>query len=245
MNTSHSFLCRAPRLILGAVTLLMAFGLQSCGIFEYEPAEEETKATAMHFDQDTIHVMIDCDFTINPIFTPVDIGHRSMFWQIENPDIVTETDPGLFTAKEEGWTTVYGTAIVDHLTDSCTVDVLPRWDDYEGNFPYEMLVNAKVLIHGQPLEDPWQYMLVAFVGDQQRAVGWAVDNVHVGTYFHIRIGSDIPHSDDPDLPDYLVEHVTFKLLGLNSHDLYEFPQEIIFDSESHGTLSNLYELSIP
>ena len=127
------------------------------------------------------------------------------------------------------------TSAVNLLTDTCWVQVLPNPEMDWGDFPYEMLLYASVTLHGTPLtiENQNDVIIAAYVGDDLRGVG-QIRQAHGIDYFVMRIGAYRPSGD------YIRLRCYYRGKALAEW----FPQVRPFDGEAHGTLSNLFPLTL-
>ena len=220
-------------LALAATTLQ----LTSCGIMELEE-QEQIVATEMMLGRDSVFIMVGDDFTLTPTFKPDSVTISDIFWNSSNSSVLSVSD-GHLVGQSEGTVWVFATSVARSLKDSVVVVVMPRWEDAARLYPNEMIVYANVTIGGQPF-DPDKQMLAAFVDDEMRGIG-TLQKWKDKTYVRFRIGSDIAYYD----PDGIAEEVTFRVYHRQQLRYQEFPQTIEYDGETHGTLSNLINISLP
>lgn len=219
-----------------ALALVSALTLTSCGLVDMED-QEELPLTEMHLQRDTLYLMVGDQFTLQPVLTPDSVTIDDVFWS-SSADSVLSISNNVFTGVSEGWSLVRALSVSRQLEDSCHVCVMRRWENTEREYPYEMMVYANVSVHGQPF-NPETMVLGAFVDDEMRGAGQLME-WKGKQYVRFRIGSDIKFVD----PEGIEETVTFRVYYKQQLRYEEFPQELNFDGEAHGTLSSLFSLSL-
>lgn len=221
----------------GTVTLLILTAMlnASCGLLDIDSNDSLPKA--MQLDRHTAYLMVGDQLELHPAFTPDDESNIGVLWT-SSDDNVLSVGENMFNALSPGTSMVRAFSTDGLMEDSCLVYVMRRWEMTDAEYPYEMLVYAKVTVHGQPF-DPATMMLGAFVDDEMRGAGELME-WQGQTYVRFRIGSDMRYYD----PEGISETVTFRVY--NRHELLyeEFPQTLEYDGEAHGTLTNLYQLSL-
>lgn len=224
------------RVVRTAVMILAPMLLTvSCGLMDME--QEETVATEMSLDRDTVYIMVGDQFTLTPRFSPATDALAYVYWSSSADSVVSISD-NVFTGLSEGWSMVRATSVSGLLQDSCWVGVMPRWEPTVRQYPYEMLVYAEVTVHGLPF-NPETMILGAFVDDEMRGSGELM-TWKGRQYVRIRVGSDISYVD----PNGVNETVSFRVYLKQQLRFEEFPQTLDFDGEAHGTLTNLYKISL-
>ncbi len=215
--------------------LLTTLSLTSCGLMEMDT--EELVAVGMSLGRDSLYIMVGDQLELTPVFTPDTVTQSGILWTTSDDDILAVSD-GVFTALRPGWAQVRAENISYMLEDSCMVCVMPRWETTGREYPYEMLVYADVTVGGQPF-NPETMMLAAFVDDELRGTGqlmeWKGKN-----YVRFRVGSEMRGTDSGGNN----EEVSFRVYYRRELRYAVFPQSLEYDGEAHGTLSNLYKLSI-
>lgn len=219
-----------------ALALVSALTLTSCGLVDMED-QEELPLTEMHLQRDTLYLMVGDQFTLQPVLTPDSVTIDDVFWS-SSADSVLSISNNVFTGVSEGWSLVRALSVSRQLEDSCHVCVMRRWENTEREYPYEMMVYANVSVHGQPF-NPETMVLGAFVDDEMRGAGQLME-WKGKQYVRFRIGSDIKFIDSEGIE----ETVTFRVYYKQQLRYEEFPQELNFDGEAHGTLSSLFSLSL-
>ena len=219
-----------------ALALVSALTLTSCGLVDMED-QEELPLTEMHLQRDTLYLMVGDQFTLQPVLTPDSVTIDDVFWS-SSADSVLSISNNVFTGVSEGWSLVRALSVSRQLEDSCHVCVMRRWENTEREYPYEMMVYANVSVHGQPF-NPETMVLGAFVDDEMRGAGQLME-WKGKQYVRFRIGSDIKFVDSEGIE----ETVTFRVYYKQQLRYEEFPRELNFDGEAHGTLSSLFSLSL-
>lgn len=222
------------------VVAMMTMGLVSCGL-AFEMDEESLGATSMRLDRESIDVLEGDTIVLKAIFTPDSVSNKSVYWTTENRDVVSHIGGDSLLAVGEGQTVVAAISVSDRLMAMCTVNVLPVWQNFYTNYsyPYEMVVYADISVGGKPLRD--DDIVAAFVGNTLRGVGKTqVINNHRFTV--IRVGSDVIGKADDDMP-WAEQEVEFRIYRRSELHLYTCKETIIYDGESHGSLSQLFELT--
>ena len=198
--------------------------------------DDTLTAYDMSLDHDSVYMMLDDTIRLSPVFNPDSVSNQEMFWWSDADSIILASGNDLI-AIAEGYTYVRGMSVQHRLEDSCYVYVMPRWEVSPYDFPFEIVVYADVKIGGEtPSED---ILIGAFKGKEFRGIGkwkeWKGKK-----YMEIRAYS---HYDD--IHDGKSERINFLYYDRKNLRVQRFRQSISFDSETHGTLSNLFELSIP
>ena len=246
------------RILLLAVAVVQ---LTSCGLLDFDVDEfgAET-ATEMRIGQDTIYVMVGDTFSLNPVFTPDTVNITDLYILPVEQDVVAVRGSDKLEAVGEGGTKLYIVSVSARIQDSCMVYVGARWDIANKVWPYETIFYAHVTVDGQP---PTEDMEVsAFVGNECRGIG-QLKSAHGISYWQFRVGStfvfgnsninwdDIDDMDededideDEDEEGYIYrERITFRCYDRVKRILYICPIRTDFDGETHGTLSELFEIN--
>ena len=240
---------------VGSLFLLCSL-ITSCEFFDIDEIGVET-AAKITLSQDTIYVMQGDTFSINPVFMPDTINITDLFLLPERGDVVEVCGVDKMAAVGEGGTKVYITSVSARILDSCMVYVSPRWEVEQRVWPYETVFYANVTLDGKPLTEDME--VAAFIGSKCRAVG-QLKMAHGISYLQLRVGSDWYLIDDSDINwddgeegEYDAEGLTgdnqrrpvirFRCYDHAHRWLYTTSQYEIFDGETHGTLSDLYEIA--
>ncbi len=233
----------------------VAAQLTSCGLLDFDVDEYGVvTATEMHLEQDTFYVMRGDIFSLNPVFTPDTINITDLFLLPANSEVVAVRGGDMLEAVGEGGTQVYITSVSARIQDTCMVYVSAPWLTEERVWPYETVFYANVTVDGKPLTEDME--VAAFVGNECRALGHSMTSLGI-TYFRFRVGSDILYDDDwedgySEEGEYDAEgldggayrpQINFRCYDRAHRMLYTTSTHAFFDGESHGTLSDLFEIN--
>ena len=198
--------------------------------------DDTLTAYDMSLDYDSVYMMLDDTITLSPVFNPDSVTNKEMFWW-SDADSIVYADGNDLIAAAEGITYVRGMSVQHRLEDSCYVYVMPRWEVSPYDYPFEIVVYADVKIGGEtPSED---ILIGAFKGKEFRGIGkWK--EFAGKKYLEIRA-----YSCYDEVHDGKSEKINFLYYDKKNLRVQRFKQSISFDSETHGTISNLFELSIP
>ena len=157
---------------------------------------------------------------------------NALYWESKNRDVCTVTS-GMVKGVGEGTTQVMVMVLADLQRDSLKVNVLPRWEVSAYDYPYETVVYANVLIDEQPMGE--HDIVGAFVGDELRGAGKLRD-LNGRQYVELRIYGTLNDEENAT--------IKFRCYRQGQGFVQDFPQTLIADYETHGTLSDLFKLSI-
>lgn len=218
------------------ITLL----LSSCGMEFGTIDDDKLIAGEIKMDRTMAYIFVGDTLVLHPTITPEDVNNNEIYWVTSDAEVLSFSD-NKFVGESEGNVTVVGMSVRHLISDTCTVTVMKPWEMDPMVFPSDMVVYANVTFHGKPLEEGM--LVAAFCENELRGVG--IQRMFHGiSYTELRVRSEFLSSSDPETP-WLSETISFRLYDPKNLMLYEFPQTIDFDIETHGTLSNLYQLSIP
>lgn len=219
----------------GWAFLFFSLALTSCGLIDIELDELSEVAGEMHLGRDTVYVMEGDSFVFTPVFDPDTIANQQVYYY-SSADSVAKMAGDTVVAQSEGWAMIQAVSVSSRLLDSCRVCVLPMWGEVSPYlYPNETIVYAQVTIRGAaPTSD---IRLGAFIGNELRGVGIPLDvRDHHLTAF--RIWSDI----DPLTEEDIVQAVQFRFYDRRRAIIGTFPQSILFDGDTHGTLNEPFLL---
>jgi hypothetical protein len=147
-----------------------------------------------------------------------------------NENVIT-VENGVISAVGEGTAVITAISVSRQYQASCTVNVHQQWSFNPYNYAYDMVFYADISVHGEKFSDD---MYVAAVCDDEIR-GIAQLKEYNGTpYILIRVYSNFTQGDE----------IKFKVYKRNSAQVEMFPNVVVFDGESHGSLSHLYPLTI-
>ena len=231
--------------------LLLCSLMTSCEFFDIDE-EGMGIATEMTLDHDTIYVMQGDTFSIKPTFTPDDLEVADLFFLPVHDDVVAVRGDYLEAVGTGATQICYG-SISASIIDTCMVYVMAPWTQRWRTWPYETVFYAHVTVGGQPLTEDME--LAAFVGDECRATGVQKSAYDI-SFWQLRVGTDKLYNeddwgDDGEDDEYDAEnvgnnylpHINFRCYDHRHHRLYTTSVNCTFDGETHGTLSNLFEIA--
>jgi hypothetical protein len=224
------------KIIHKALLALLPLLSASCDLMEMDD-QVDIIPTEMSLGRDTLYIMVGDQIELQPTFSPDSVTVNDVLWT-SSADSVLSINNNVFTGISEGWTTVQAISVSHNLIDSCHVNVMKRWESAAREYPYEMMVYAAVTVHGQPF-NPETMMLGAFVDDEMRGASELME-WKGRQYVRFRVGSELPFYN----PDGIEETVTFRVYHRQELRYEAFPQTILYDGEAHGSLSNLFALTL-
>lgn len=221
-----------------ATTLLVITLLcSSCGEF-FELTDVDSGATFDLFS-DTIVVMVGDRVKVDVKITPgLEDSIAKIYWYSDAEDMATFINDTLY-AMNSGTVMIEATMLDANYTDTCWVMVLPNWlaaDTVKYNYGYDMIIYANITIGEDSIPfDPSTYVVGAFCDGELR--GMAVPRKeHDVSYSLIRVFGP---------KDWTVEEkITFSCYRRDTHTVEEFPDSIVFSTDTHGQLSDLYQLHL-
>ncbi len=242
------------RILLLAV---VAVQLASCGLLDFDVDETGVLTpTEMYLEQDTFYVMRGETFSLHPVFTPDTVNITDLYMLPMHNDIVTVCGADKLEAIGEGSTKIYIISVSARIQDSCMVFVSAPWLKEERVWPYETVFYANVTLNGEPLPEGME--VAAFVGNECRGKG-VKKSAYGINYWQFRVGSDILYDDNSDWDDGYCEddeydaedigdgpyrpQINFRVYDQTHHKLYTTAIHAFFDGETHGTLSELFEIN--
>lgn len=227
----------------------MLLMLTSCGeLFQFEPT---VPPVSMTLDRHELTLMEGDRTVLTPTFDPDTVRNTTLFWVSSNPDVVTIEDNEI-VALHEGEATLTAISVEMRIHDTCHVTVSSPWSVNAGNYAYDMIMYLNVTVDGQPLE-PHQLM-AAFCDDEVRGVAQlretnGIRYVMLRIYSHNNPQGPFDPQMNPQDPLYpndeeqAPERFILRVYDRQTLRMYESPEVITFDGETHGTLSNLIPLN--
>ncbi|MCR5818850.1 MAG: hypothetical protein K6F89_07130 [Prevotella sp.] len=214
--------------------LIFSFLVVACGDFYEFPTSEPVPARQMKLPRKVVNLVVGDHYRIPVKFTPDEVTTGVVWWKPADSAIARFENDTLIGVAE-GQTVAYVTSVTDRLTDSCLVNVLPKMYVSPSSYPYDMVIYAKVTVHGKPFTKALQDSLIvcAYNEDDLRGIG-VMRQWNDMEYMELRVWSPFEYGD-------LIE---FRCYYRGKAKVELFPQMITFDGETHGTLSNLYSLVI-
>lgn len=205
-------------------------GLTSCG--DYWEGGDPLPARTMHLPRRVVNMMVGDQYQIPVVFNPDDLTNNAVWWQMQYPDVASVKD-NVVTGISEGVTLAYAMSVNDRLQDSCLVNVIPEAYINPRQYPYDMVIYADVTIHGKKYtkDDEEQMIIAAYYETELRGIG-KMRQWQGRDYLELRIWSPFEYGDFIDLMCIYRGRALVEL----------FPDQMVFDGMTHGTLSNLYPL---
>ncbi len=226
---------------------ILAAALTSCGdLFEFEGYTSDLNKITL--DRDSLYLMVGDTYHFTTTFDPDTLRNDAVYWMSDDVNIATFRNDTLI-AVSEGTVTITAISIEHQCYATARVFVSYGWYMIEKYYPFDMVVNASVTVDGQPLNEHQQ--VGAFVDDELRGIGVA-RTFHDISYTEFRIYSlykpydpgkglyPIYEDDAPSDP----EKVVFRVYDRETKNLYESADSLIFDGETHGYPSRLYDIAL-
>lgn len=210
--------------------IILLPSLSSCGDFYEFDKQDAIEVGEMILGRENIDLMVGDEFLIPVTFSPATISNEEVYWFSDNEDVIV-VDNGRVVAVGEGSAIVTAISVSEQHKATCKVTVHPRWSFNPYSFAYDMVFYADVTVHGEKYSD--NMLVVAVCDDEIRGVAEIKEERGI-RYILIRVYSNFMEGDE----------IRFKVYQRNAALVEEFPNEIIFDGESHGSLLNLYPLAI-
>lgn len=215
-------------------TLTLSLLMCSCGLIDFEFEEYTQEVFEMNLNRDSVYVLLDEPFNLTPVFTPDSVSNKEVYWTSSDNTIVWVFDNVLLPVGV-GEAYVTALTVLNRMTDSCYVKVLPHWEIDIHNFSDDMVVYADVSINGAPV-DTENILLGAFCGGELRGVGVKKEAKGIEYFeFHIMGYKELENDENGNN-----EIVRFAYYDRSNLSFKYLSQYLIFDGETHGTLSDLY-----
>ena len=228
--------------------------------------------SSMRIKYDTVYVMIGDTVPLQMSFQPDTVNLKDIFIQSSNPNIVwVDTVRNRLEAVGTGWVMVKVESVSARLKDSCAVYVMPSWSVREEGYPYETVFYAHVTKDGYPVtsnllvaafvgdECRGVAMPQSFHGVSLTLFRVGADQLSDGSLPDLPPDDD--DSEDPDENEYVSdddddddfekgdgtgelvrELIEFCCYDRSNYQMYRCSVRVPFDGETHGTLSNLFEI---
>lgn len=212
-----------------ALPLLLA----SCGeFFEFGEGKIPDKSNIQVTNRE-ITVMAGDSCRVMYILQQDEDVSQALYWESKDQNVCTVSPLGMVKGVAAGKANVMVMVLADLQRDSASVTVLPLWEVSPYAYPYEMVVYADVTVGGVAAGD--DCIVGAFIGDEVRGVGVA-HTVGELRYTELRVYGSMSDESDAE--------VTFKCYRRGMGMVQDFTQKLTFDGSTHGTLSDLFKLSI-
>ncbi len=211
---------------------LLLLLMTSCGeVFELEFENPEViLPMQMHLSTNNLYMMAGDTCSLYPVWSPDSITGLGVYWESSNPEVAV-VENGLITAVGNGSAVIRAISVSELVADSCYINVFKTWEVIPRHYQYDMVVYAQVTVEGESLSDDME--ISAMCGGEVRGKG-VIRTENGITYLELRIYSNEPSG----------EQIDFYCHHKKRERTMKFPQTITFDGEAHGTLTNLYPLTI-
>ena len=209
----------------------------SCGLIDMEFDEGIQSPYEMKLDHDTVYVFPEGSFVLNPVFTPDSVSNKEAFFFSDADSIATLKNDSVI-AVGVGDTRITAISVLGEKKAYCDVFVMEPWAVNPYDYSNDMVVYAVPILYGKPF-NPEKQQIGAFSGPEFRGMGELVEWNGV-QFLKFRIyGHNEWGNDEPTAP----ELIRFACYDSDSLRVDYLPQVISFDGETHGTPSELLQLS--
>lgn len=226
------------QLILFGSIILMS----SCGDFyTFEETEARPDSVGITVAQDTAYLMVGDTLPLRVIYTYGNTTDNPVFWMPLAEDTIkcgVISNDSLTALRAGEMDAVAVCSSVSMQTDTCHVIVLEPWvTDSIARAYQDMIYYAHVTVDGREY-DPANMIVAAFNGDEIIGVGEMKEWSGI-RYVQLRMFLDIGAVDESTLVS-----VTVRCYDKSTFNVYQSYDDLYFDGETHGTLSNLLELRL-
>lgn len=216
----------------------MMMSFTSCGLMDMEFGEGERIMSSLSLPYDSVYAMVGDTFDLTPIITPAEHVSKNVVWTSRTDSVLRATD-NMFIAVGEGESVITCMNVETLVSDTCHVTVFPRWQFNTKDYFENMVFIADVTLNGKPFEPKTQTIVARIkntilgVGQQREAFG--IKYVELRVWF--------PSFVEPELRDEFNDIlVHFSLYDRSTLQLYDCKEYLNLDRDSHGSLSDLYEI---
>jgi hypothetical protein len=191
---------------------------------------------SMHFNYDTVYVMKGDTFFLAPYIYPDSVSNTTMYMASADENVVGVQNDTIYAAGV-GETLIIAISVSHSISDTCTVIVMPRWEEPDDHqFINDMVVYTHILVTGYA---PGSKMVFgAFCNDEIRGMGYPMNEER--TLYRFRVWSDEFYVSDGDPGS---EKITFRAYNPRTLQMQKSNSlNIPFDGQTHGTPSSPLEL---
>lgn len=220
--------------------MLALLSLSSCGDF-YTFEETEAHPVSITVAQDTAYLMVGDTLPLRVSYAYGNATDNPVFWMPLTGDtimcgVITNDSLTAISVGEMDAVAVCGS--VSGHTDTCHVIVLEPWaaDSIAGAY-HDMIYYAHVTVGGREF-DPASMIVAAFNGDEIIGVG-EIKEWRGIRYVQLRMFLNTEAVDESARVS-----VTVRCYDKSTCNVYQSHDDLYFDGETHGTLSNLLELRL-
>lgn len=224
----------ARSLCMMAATLLYV----SCGLIDMELGEGTQYAYDMTLEYDSIYVRIGDSVLIKPVFVPDSVSNSEVLYLSEDENVATIVNDTV-VAMASGEVLVTAMSVLGGIADTCKVYVMEPWELNPMDFANDMVVYATATVDGKPF-DPETMLFAAFAGPEFRGMG-ELKEINGIRFLQFRIYGEL---DLETMGPNPYEMIRFGCYNKTDYSFRYMDQYLFFDGETHGTPSNLYELTV-
>ena len=224
----------ARSLCMMAATLLYV----SCGLIDMELGEGTQYAYDMTLEYDSIYVRIGDSVLIKPVFVPDSVSNSEVLYLSEDENVATIVNDTV-VAMASGEVLVTAMSVLGGIADTCKVYVMEPWVLNPMDFANDMVVYATATVDGKPF-DPETMDIAAFAGPEFRGMG-ELKEINGIRFLQFRIYGEL---DLETMGPNPFELIHFACYDKANYTLRNMDQYLYFDGETHGSLSNLYQLTL-
>lgn len=222
--------------------MLALLPLSSCGDFyTFEETEAQPDSVSITVVQDTAYLMVGDTLPLRVNYTYGNATDNPVFWMPLTEDTIicgVITNDSLTAIRVGEMDAVAVCSSVSMHTDTCHVIVLEPWlVDSITNSYQDMIYYAHVTVDGREF-DPSHMIVAAFNGPQIIGIGEMKEWSGI-RYVQLRMFLDTDAvGGGVRVPIYV------RCYDKATTMVYESDEDLYFDGETHGTLSNLLELRL-
>ena len=224
----------ARSLCMMAATLLYV----SCGLIDMELGEGTQYAYDMTLEYDSIYVRIGDSVLIKPVFVPDSVSNSEVLYLSEDENVATIVNDTV-VAMASGEVLVTAMSVLGGIADTCKVYVMEPWEVNPLDFANDMVVYATATVDGKPF-DPETMDIAAFAGPEFRGMG-ELKEINGIRFLQFRIYGEL---DLETMGPNPFEMIHFGCYNKTDYSFRYMDQYLYFDGETHGSLSNLYQLTL-
>ncbi|MBQ0022030.1 MAG: hypothetical protein KBT29_02195 [Prevotellaceae bacterium] len=212
--------------------------LSSCGLVDFELGDEE-KYTHIFFDPDSLTVMVGDSINLTPMVGSMTTLPSAVYWETTDSSVAVVNN-NIFMALSEGEARLKATSTIDRISAECGVYVIPRWEVNSNEYSDEMVVYASTEMLGTKF-NPDSLIVAAFCAGECRGIAEKKE-WNDKEYLQIRVYGELDYKDE-DEDELYPDIITFRYYDRQLYRWNYFNETMLFDGETHGTLSNLMMLT--
>lgn len=210
----------------------------SCGLIDMELGEGTQYAYDMTLEYDSIYVRIGDSVLIKPVFVPDSVSNSEVLYLSEDENVATIVNDTV-VAMASGEVLVTAMSVLGGIADTCKVYVMEPWVLNPMDFANDMVVYATATVDDKPF-DPETMDIAAFAGPEFRGMG-ELKEINGIRFLQFRIYGEL---DLETMGPNPFEMIHFGCYNKTDYSFRYMDQYLYFDGETHGSLSNLYLLTL-